>query len=142
MTDHKHNYEITGITSRDHGLYERPTQDVTAVCECGAHLAWTVPVFALDPGLLELNTSLATYGRIPAGIWNGIRRYVDHHSEVGDFLTAVLSNNLTEAFARADVHSTAAMHAIMTYLYNEVPSTCWGSPERVAAWLQMEATDA
>jgi hypothetical protein len=26
------------------------------------------------------------------------------------------------------------MPAIVSYLYNEVPGLCWGSPERVADW--------
>lgn len=52
----------------------------------------------------------------------------------GGFLRAVLENDLREAFSRADYDNTLAMPAIMSYVYNNVPSLCWGSPERVAEW--------
>ena len=52
----------------------------------------------------------------------------------GGFLRAVLENNLREAFARADYDNTLAMPAIMSYVYNELPGLCWGSPGRVAEW--------
>jgi hypothetical protein len=52
----------------------------------------------------------------------------------GGFLTAVLHNYLSEALARADDDNIRAIHSIVGYVYNECPSPCWGSPEKVAAW--------
>ena len=77
----------------------------------------------------------------PPQIVAGIRRYVDHRIPPGGFVTAVLENNLKEAFMRADDGNIAAMFEIVSYCYNEIPGTCWGSPERVAAWLANEEDD-
>ena len=63
-------------------------------------------------------------------------RYVEKRWRPGGFLTAVLSNDLKEAFGRADEKSRAGLFAIVKWLYNEAPSTCWGNSDRVEAWLQ------
>lgn len=52
----------------------------------------------------------------------------------GGFLRAVLSNDLRESFARADLENREAMFDIVSYLYNKCPGLCWGSPDRVAEW--------
>jgi len=65
-----------------------------------------------------------------------IDRYVNEHYPVGHFLTAVLSNDLVGAFSRADDHNLRAMMDIVSYCYNDIPSTCWGNPEKVKKWLE------
>jgi hypothetical protein len=65
----------------------------------------------------------------------GITRYVQARIPTGSFLKAVLSNDLKEACARADYLNQHLLFEIVAYLYNEVPSKCWGSPEKVQAWL-------
>ena len=71
---------------------------------------------------------------IPEITRESIDAWVEDARPTGGFLRAVLSNDLREAFARADYDNSAAMHDIVSYLYNECPSMCWGSPERVAEW--------
>jgi len=66
---------------------------------------------------------------------DALNRYVVGHVPTGDFLLAVLSNNLVESFAHADDENLAAMHEIVNHIYLEIPSRCWGSPEKVEAWL-------
>jgi hypothetical protein len=56
----------------------------------------------------------------------------------GDFLIAVLSNDLKEAFGRADTNNAENMHAVLRYCYNHIPAACWGSPEKVKAWLDFK----
>jgi len=56
------------------------------------------------------------------------------HPYVGDFLRAVLSNNLKEAVMRADAYNLVTLPAIVNYVYNRLPFDCQGSPEIVAAW--------
>jgi len=63
-----------------------------------------------------------------------LRRYVDDRCPTGDFLYAVLSNDLFEAMGRADENNRAALFDICKYIWNELPSICWGSPEKVRAW--------
>jgi len=64
-----------------------------------------------------------------------IDRYANDHVPTGGFLEAVLGNNLRESFARADEGNIRDMFEIVKYCYNEIPGICWGSPERVRAWL-------
>ena len=56
------------------------------------------------------------------------------HPFVGDFLRAVLSNNLMEAVGRADEDNIRVLPAICAYVYMELPGHCHGSPERVSEW--------
>ena len=72
---------------------------------------------------------------IPPATLAGITAYVEHHRPPGGFLRAVLENDLREAFGRADSENTRAMGEIVAYLYNHVPSLCWGSAAKVEAWL-------
>jgi len=61
--------------------------------------------------------------------------YVEHKIRTGGFLEAVLSNDLFSAFGKADEGNKRQMHEIVKYVYNELPSNCWGSKEKVEAWL-------
>ena len=71
-----------------------------------------------------------------------LRRYADRHIETGGFLRSVLENNLMEAMGRADETSRAWLFEICSYVYNELPSPCHGSPEAVAAGLATAPTGA
>lgn len=79
------------------------------------------------------------YGRLPEHCREGVRLYVEEGVPVGDFLTAVLENNLVEAFARADEVNAERMRDYADFLWNEAPSPCWGSGEKVAKWLEKHA---
>lgn len=68
----------------------------------------------------------------------GIEDFVHRGVPPGDFLYAVLSNNLKESFCRADHDNFKNMGLIVRYLYNFVPAACWGSPENVRAWLDFK----
>jgi hypothetical protein len=37
---------------------------------------------------------------------------------------------------RADTSNLYNLPAYVIYLYNEMPAACWGSPEKVKAWLE------
>lgn len=68
-------------------------------------------------------------------ILESLERYLEHGIMPGSFLTAVLENNLCEAFGRADSFNTMNMKNIVGYVYNHVPSNAWGSPEKVSNYL-------
>lgn len=74
--------------------------------------------------------------RIPEHMHGGVIRYIEHGIRPGHFLTALFSNDLMEAFGRADDVNTAAMRNWVLYIYNHVPVGCHGSPERVAEWIK------
>ncbi len=62
-------------------------------------------------------------------------RYANQGIKPGDFLTAVLENDLMEAMGRADSYNRATIHQICTFVYNELPHNSHGSPDRVAEYL-------
>jgi hypothetical protein len=64
-----------------------------------------------------------------------IDEYVQKYVPPGDFVTAVLSNDLMEAFIRADDTNLLFMKDIVSYCYNKIPNYCWGSPGIVELWL-------
>ena len=73
---------------------------------------------------------------IPERMMPGIRRYVEHGVRPGDFLSAVIQNNLSEAIGRADTENLENIPAFVTYFYNECPLGCWGSPEKMKSWME------
>jgi len=54
----------------------------------------------------------------------GIDRYVEYGVMPGDFLFAVLTNNLAQSFGRADMENRHDMQEIVSYCYNEIPGDC------------------
>jgi len=74
------------------------------------------------------------YDELPEGLRGGMRRWIESGIQPGHFLTAVLSNDLREACARADSENRFRLFDIVAWLYNRAPSACWGSPENVAEW--------
>jgi len=67
-----------------------------------------------------------------------IRRYVDEGLEPGDFLTAVICNDLAEACARADDENLRNLPAFVAYFYNMTPSACWKSRDAMDRWIDMK----
>ena len=81
-----------------------------------------------------MNPALVTSG-IPTYLKEALDRYVAKGQLPGDFTLAVLRNDLMRAYERADPFSWRALPAILSYLFNDIPALCWGTPERVAAWM-------
>lgn len=79
---------------------------------------------------------MINYEKIPGNIANGLKLYVEHRIKPGHFLTAVLENNLSQAINRADSESLSNLKEIVCFVYNDLPGTCWGSPDKVRGWLQ------
>jgi hypothetical protein len=65
-----------------------------------------------------------------------LQRYLDHGIMPGRFLTAVLYNNLREAFNRADYENLQNIANIVRYLYNQFPANAWGSQENMTNYLK------
>jgi len=79
---------------------------------------------------------------IPDRMMPGLRAYVDARVPTGDFLRACLENNLRNACGQADDENLANIPAYAAWLYNEAPGRCWGSKEKVDAWLAAGETVA
>ena len=76
------------------------------------------------------------YEKLPSHLRDGIRLYIEYKIKPGQFLTAVLENNLSQAVNRADDNSLSNLKEIVCFVYNDLPGNCWGSPDRVRGWLQ------
>jgi hypothetical protein len=81
---------------------------------------------------------MTTYREIPAHILDSLNAYVKDRRRPGGFVTAVLEDKLTAALGAADDASRRGLDDILLYVWNEIPATCWGSPTRVAEWLEEE----
>ena len=90
--------------------------------------------FRLTNGEREMSYEFKGF-YIPERMMGGITRYVEQGIPPGHFLSAVISNDLSEAVSRADEENIKNLPAYIGYLYNEVPSSCWGSPEKMKAWI-------
>ena len=75
-----------------------------------------------------------SYPGVPQALFEGLKAYACQGVIPGDFLQAVLSNDLFEAFGRADADSTRAMPQIIMLVYNELPSNIWRTRERMIEW--------
>ena len=64
--------------------------------------------------------------------WNRGQSY-----PTGDFLRAVLTNDLMGAFLAGDDYNLKTLHAIVAYVYNELRWDNHGSHEKYYAWIKL-----
>lgn len=57
-----------------------------------------------------------------------------HPDVLGSFLYAVLSNDLIGALACADSENLRSLREWGMFLYNDAPSGCYGSREKLLKW--------
>lgn len=86
---------------------------------------------------LQLITDRLNDGQhlVPPHMWGGVERYFLQGLMPGDFLTALLSNDLMGAFSRADDLNANNMRRWAMFLYNYAPGGSYGSPDHVARWV-------
>lgn len=80
--------------------------------------------------------------QVPEHLRGGLERYVDHGVVPGEFLQAVIRNDLRGAVGRGDHASLDGLQAIVGWLHCEAPGGCWGSPEKFNAWVAAHAKQA
>ena len=74
------------------------------------------------------------YDELPAATKLALYEYAKSRLVPGDYLRAVVSNDLRLACHHADSQNLRTMHLAVRWMYNNAPSTCWGSHEAFAAW--------
>lgn len=72
---------------------------------------------------------------IPERMMDHIEAYIMEGTPVGGFLSAVICNDLSNAVGRADDENLRNLPAFVGYFYNKAPSECWGSKEKMQAWI-------
>lgn len=73
---------------------------------------------------------------VTVNVKESLERYVKHRLEPGGFLRSVLENDLMGAVGRADFMNIKTIPEICSFVYNELPSDCWGDKETVDNWLK------
>ena len=75
---------------------------------------------------------------IPERMMPAIQRYIKDGEKPGDFLQAVICNDLFAAVGRADEENLTNLPAYIGYFYNEAPAGSWGSREKMEAWIEQQ----
>lgn len=84
--------------------------------------------------VLIFNFMVANYDLLPENLRQGIYLYIEKKIQPGSFLCAVLENNLTEAVVRCST-PLDELKTVIRFLIWEAPSECWGSKDKMNAWL-------
>lgn len=71
---------------------------------------------------------------LPVNLRGGAERWINNGIIPGSFLRAVIENDLKGAFGRADENSRNNLFHIVAFFYNNAPSECWGSVDKVKEW--------
>ena len=79
---------------------------------------------------------------IPAHMRGAIIRYLNNGISPGDFLTAVINNDLSEAVGRADDQNIHLLPNYIKWFYNHAPSGSWGRASATKDWYERLASDA
>ncbi len=87
----------------------------------------------------EQTDVISVLRQIPAYMHYGVVSYVEDGAPVGDFLEAIISNNLVSSFAAADGDNVLCIRAYADLLYNHFPSGSWGSRDAYKEWIAHKA---
>lgn len=85
------------------------------------------------PRTHSIRVGFQTY-HIPPRMMGGIDRYVEQGIIPGEFLQAIICNDLRESVYKADEENMANLPAYVSYFYTHCPANCWGSRERMLEW--------
>lgn len=65
-----------------------------------------------------------------------IENYVRYGIHPGNFVFYLLANDLFNTYRYADPYNKENLAEIIQYIYDHVPSGCWGNQEKVVLWLK------
>ncbi len=77
------------------------------------------------------------YDLVPPHLREGLREYIQRGHLPGDYLQAVIANDLNEALSRGDETSLIFLRVLTTWLYNDAPGGSWGSRAIMSAWARL-----
>ena len=82
---------------------------------------------------------MVNYDKVPnESMKRDVKRYVETGKCHGDFLHALLSNNLVASFTYADLENKKKLDEWSRFIYNELPMNSWGDAETVENWEGLE----
>jgi len=71
---------------------------------------------------------------IPEYMRPGLLRWIEDGIKPGEFLTAIIENDLYQAFNKADDNNIFRIQSYLKFFYNCAPRSCWGSIDRAIEW--------
>lgn len=77
----------------------------------------------------------ANWSLIPDHMVGAVRRYFENGIQPGDFLSAVLANDLRGAVEYADDVNRDRLADYIMFFYNYCPAGSWGSLENFKGWM-------
>lgn len=92
------------------------------------------PYYVMIPDIGKA-LALPEYADIPGTVLKSLYLYVEYGRKPGDFLTAVLSNQLFQAFQKADSASKAGLDSLIHFIWKHVPVKCYGDARAVERWI-------
>lgn len=81
------------------------------------------------------------YAAIPARMQEALRRYVVQGIKPGNFLTAVITNNLRNAVGYADEENLPLLKLYVQWFYNVAPGGCHGTAANMQEWMAARQQD-
>jgi hypothetical protein len=84
-----------------------------------------------------LKATAAAEKMIPEHIRTNVLEYVTHGAPMGDFLEAVICNDLRSACHHADAINQQRLIDIVGWFYNYAPAPCWGSRQAYTRWMTL-----
>lgn len=75
------------------------------------------------------------YENIPTHMQETIKRYVIEKVRPGDFLSAIIKNDLRNAIGHADSENLPLIKLYVQWFYNRAPMACTGSESAMNSWL-------
>ena len=82
------------------------------------------------------------YADIPVDMQDSLKRYVIEKIKPGDFLSAVITNDLWRAVGHADAINLPLLKTYVQWFYNRSPSGCRGSVSAMEKWLASKPAEA
>lgn len=90
-----------------------------------------------DDEVKECLEDFETYIRgVPSHIQQGLRFFLLDGIIPGSFLLSILENDFVTAAKRADAINLTNLGNIALFMSDGLPEACWGSIEKVNAWVQ------
>jgi len=77
------------------------------------------------------------YDCIPEHCRDSVRAYVEIGQPVGEFLQAVIANELSESVCRADDINIQRLADYVKFFWGDAPSDCWGSRDKYQKWIEI-----
>lgn len=82
------------------------------------------------------------YENIPVDMQDGIKRYVIEKLRPGNFLSAIITNDLRGAVGHADAVNLPLISLYVRWFYNRAPAACHGSNRQMEEWLARKESEA